>query len=258
MKPRNKQEDRRKKMKKKMIGFAAALALVSGLSLPGSAAAEGEASASLGVYSNYVWRGQTLSDGVVAQPTVGISYKGFGANLWSNYDGDTEQMVETDFTLNYAGSAGKLGYDVGFIYYGLDTVKDTHELYLGLSYDVLLSPSATLYWDTDQGDGGFLVLAIGHSFPVTETISIDLGADVTANFDNAIMGAGEDGEVFTGFYNADLTVATSIPFAGAWSVDALLAYSFPLSSDAEAAIAGASLDGEDSVFWGGLGVTLGF
>ena len=245
-------------MKKRMIGFAAALALVSGLSVPGTASAEGEASASLGVYSNYVWRGQTLSEEAVAQPTVGISYKGFGVNLWSNYDSDSEQLNETDFTLNYAGSSGKLGYDAGYIYYGLDGIEDTQELYLSLSYDVLLSPSATFYYDVDEGDGGFLVLAIGHSFPVTETISIDLGADLTANFDNAIMGAGEDGEVFTGLYNADLTVATSIPFAGAWSVDALLAYSFPLSSDAEAAIAGASVDGEDSVFWGGVGVSLGF
>lgn len=246
------------KMKNRTIGFAAALVLASSLALPGPAAAEGEASASMGVYSNYVWRGQTLSDKMVAQPTVGMSYKGFGVNLWSNYDIDGEQLNETDFTLNYAGSAGKFGYDVGYIYYGLDGIEDTQELYLGVSYDVLLSPSATLYYDVDEGDGGFLVLAIGHSIPVSETIAIDLGADVTANLDNAIMGVGEDGEGFTGFYNADLTVGTSIPFAGAWSVDALLAYSFPLGSDAETAIAGASVDGEDSVFWGGLGVSLGF
>lgn len=238
--------------------FSAAL-LTAALVVPGLAkAADGEASASVGVYSNYVWRGLTLSDEMVAQPTVGLSYKGFGANLWSNYDIDTEQLNETDFTLNYVGAAAKLGYDVGYIYYGFDGFDDTQEIYLGLSYDVLLSPSATLYWDFDEGEGGFLVLAVGHSFPVSETIAIDLGADVTANLDNAIMGTGEDGETFTGFYNADLTMATSIPFAGVWSVDALLAYSFPLGSDAEAAIAGTSIDGEDSVFWGGLGVSLAF
>ena len=245
-------------MKKAIVGTLAVIVTAASLLTPRTAAAEGEASASLGFYSNYVWRGQTLSDGIVAQPTAGLSWKGLGVNIWSNYDEEIESVTETDFTLNYAGSYDKLGYDVGVIYYGLEGIKDTTELYLGLSYDVILAPTATLYYDFDEGDGGFLVLGIGHSFPVTEAIGIDLGADVTVNLDNAIMGMDEDGETFTGFYNADLTAGTSIPFAGAWSFDVLLAYSFALTDDSKAAISGASIDGEKDVFWGGAGVTLAF
>jgi len=247
-------------MKGKLATLIAIAALGSALVVPGRAsAAEGaEASASVGVYSNYVWRGQTLSDKAVVQPTTGLSWKGFGINLWGNYDTDLETLNETDVTLNFANTVGKLGYDAGVIYYGLEGIADTTELYLSLSYDVLLSPTATFYWDIDEGDGGFLVLGAGYSFPLTEAIALDLGADVTVNFKNAILGLNEDGEEFSGFYNADLSAGTSIPFAGDWSFDLLLAYSFALTSDSKAAIKGASVDGEKDVFWGGAGVTLAF
>jgi len=245
-------------MKKAIVGTLAVIVTAAALLTPRMAAAEGEASASLGAYSNYVWRGQTLSDGVVSQAMAGLSWKGLGFNIWTNYDQDLESITETDVALNYAGSYEKLGYDAGFIYYGLEGIKDTTEFYLSLSYDVILAPYATLYYDYDEGDGGFLVFGIGHSFPVTEAIGIDLGADVTVNLENAIMGLDEKGETFSGFYNADLTAGTSIPFAGAWSFDVLLAYSFALTDDSKAAISGASVDGEDDVFWGGAGVTLAF
>ena len=59
---------------KSRIGTMIATAVL-GLALTAPAvtrAAEGEAGASIGVYSNYVWRGQTLSDEAVIQPTVGL------------------------------------------------------------------------------------------------------------------------------------------------------------------------------------------
>ena len=45
-------------------------------------------SASVDVMSNYVWRGQKLSNSWVVQPSVAITYGVFGANLWANYDAD--------------------------------------------------------------------------------------------------------------------------------------------------------------------------
>ena len=246
-------------MKTKIIGLFTAAIMTAALAGPAATkAADGEASTSLGLYSNYVWRGQTLSNEAVVQPTVGLSWKGFGANLWSNYDSDTKELNETDLTLNYAGAYGKFGYDVGYIYYGLDGIDDTQEFYLGLSYDVILAPYATFYYDFDEGEGGFLVLGIGHSFPVSETIAIDLGADVTVNFDNAIMGVDESGDTFTDFYNLDLNVGTSIPFAGVWSLDLLLAYSAALTDASKNAISLASVDGEKDVVWGGAAISLAF
>lgn len=47
-------------------------------------------SASVDVMSNYVWRGQKLSNSWVVQPSVAITYGVFGANLWANYDSDSK------------------------------------------------------------------------------------------------------------------------------------------------------------------------
>ena len=68
-----------------------------------------------------------------------------------------------------------------------------------------------------------------------EAAIFDLGL-IDHDFDNAIMGLDENGETFTGFYNMDLSAGTSIPFAGAWTFDILLAYSAALTSDSKVAI----------------------
>src|SRR4030066_1140578 len=52
--------------------------------------------ASVDVLSNYVWRGQKLSNSWVVQPSVGITYGSFGANLWSNYDSDRAEATGSD------------------------------------------------------------------------------------------------------------------------------------------------------------------
>ena len=154
-------------MKKTAAVLAAAGILTLYTAVAPANAAEGSADASVGVFSKYVWRGMTFSEKAVVQPTVGLSYGGFSANLWANYDTDLETPNETDVTVSYGRSTGKLSYEAGAIYYGLEGVDDTTELYLSVGYDVILSPSATLYWDVDAGDGGFLVLAAGYSIPAT-------------------------------------------------------------------------------------------
>ena len=68
---------------------------------------EKSASASVDIMSQYIWRGQQLSDEAVIQPSVGVTYGGFGANLWANYDTDTKEHNETDLTLNFANSMRK-------------------------------------------------------------------------------------------------------------------------------------------------------
>ena len=60
--------------------------------------ADVEGNASVSFMSNYVWRGQKLSDKAVLQPTVGISFKGFSANFWTNDDLDLKETTETDVT----------------------------------------------------------------------------------------------------------------------------------------------------------------
>ena len=77
------------------VALALALALAVAPLAAHAEGAVGKGSFSTAFASRYVWRGQTLSKGFVAQPTVGITLGGFSANLWSNVDLDTARRTTT-------------------------------------------------------------------------------------------------------------------------------------------------------------------
>jgi hypothetical protein len=260
---------RRFKKVKRLTIFMIAMVLAIGFAFgPLSAfAAETSGSASADIMSHYVWRGQRLSDDFVIQPSVGITYGGFGANIWANWDDTASSatdsgITETDYTLNYSFSKDKFGFDVGYIYYAFPSPGlDTQEIYLGVSYDTILSPSATLYYDFDEGDGAFLVAAVGHSLNLTEKIALNLGASASYNFSNFVMGPAEDGSTdFSGFYNGELSASVTIPVTDNISIEPKTAASFALSDDAESAIKGLDATGkaDDSFVYGGVNITLSF
>jgi hypothetical protein len=251
---------------KKLITLGPALGLLLSFILAplGVIAAETSGSASVDFMSNYVWRGQKLSNSMVVQPSVGITYGGFGANLWANYDTSTNEHNETDLTLNFSNSVDKFSYDVGYIFYALDgsgddeSGNDTQEIYLSVGYDLLLSPSLTVYLDFDEGDGAFIVASISHTFELPQKLSLDVGASISYSADNAVMGTDADGDDISDFYNGDISASLTIPVTDAISVGPMIAYSFPLSNDAEDAIEAISDDGDSDIVYGGINVSLSF
>ena len=99
------------------------------------------ASADIGVFSKYVWRGYELSnESVVIQPSLTVGYKGFSVNVWGNLDThmddgdpttkDSANWNETDFTAAYERSFGPVNLGAGYIYYALDGVDDSQEVFL--------------------------------------------------------------------------------------------------------------------------------
>jgi len=224
--------------------------------------------ASADIMSNYVWRGQKLSNSWVIQPSVGITYGSFGANLWSNFDTDRKEATsedsghgegtETDMTLSYNFSLDKFSFAAGYIYYALEAANDTQEVYLSATYDTLLKPTLALYYDFDEGNGAFLVASISHSFEVASGTNLNLGASASYNINNKVMGFDEDGDDFSNFYNAELSSSLNIPVWKAITVTPKIAYSFPLSNDAEDAIGNISDDGDKDIFYGGVNITLSF
>jgi hypothetical protein len=216
-------------------------------------AAETSGSASVGIFNSYMWRGFELHKDTAVQPSVGITYGGFGANLWSDYNGKTEEAVETDLTLNYTYSIDKIGLDAGYIYYGLDGVPDTQEFFVAVSYDILLSPSLTLYYDFDEGTGAFIVASIGYDVPVTKDIAVSLGASASYNAKSKYA-IGD----YSAFHNGEISASTSIPVYEGISISPLLAYSFTLSDDAEAAVKSISASGDNSYFYGGASASVSF
>ena len=222
--------------------------------------------ASVDVLSNYVWRGQKLSNSWVVQPSVGVNYGVFGANIWANYDSDSKidegdghgEFTETDITLNYTRSVNKWTFGAGYIYYALNAANDTQEFYVSAGYDMFLKPALAVYYDFDEGQGAFIVASIGHSIEVLKEINLNLGASASFNIDNKVMGTDKDGDDFSNFYNAELSSSLNIPVWKAISVTPKVAYSFPLSSDAKHAIKSLSDDGDKDIFYGGINLTLSF
>jgi hypothetical protein len=243
---------------KNFVLAAAALAVLFGAAPAARAEVETSGEAALSIMSNYVWRGLRLSDDWVAQPTVGITYGGFGANLWANYDGDSKEMIETDLTLNYTLSVGDVGLDFGYIYYSLDGLEDTQELYASVSYEWLVSPWATLYYDYDVGTGAFLAVGADYGLDLTDSVSFSAGASASYVFDNNVVGVDSDGEEYSDLHNGEVYASVSIAVTDAVSIEPMLAYSFALSNDAEDGIAQYSFDGEEDTFYGGVTVGLSF
>lgn len=255
-----------KRTGKIIAGFISAAVLAAGavgFGAPGNAGAA-EASVSADLLTNYVWRGQKLSDdhGVV-QPAVEVSHRGFSAGYWANFDLESGENTETDLTLGWSGSANEIiAVGAGYIHYGLDGAADTQEVYVSVGADILLSPALDLYYDFDEGEGAFMVASVCHSLALPELMgraaSLNLGASASVNFENSVMGAGADGEDFTGFYNGELSASVSIDAGGGVTIEPKAAWSFALSDDAEAAIESVSFDSDSSHAYGGVNVSYGF
>ena len=257
-----------KKVSILFLAFVITCASMTGMVPAVKAEAETAGYSSVDFMSNYVWRGQKLSNSWVLQPSVGITYGAFDANMWANYDSDRYEagssdsghgeFTETDVTLSYNLSIDKWSFTGGYIYYALDEANDTQEVFISAGYDILLSPSLTLYYDYDEGKGAFVVASIGHTVDVTEKLALNLGASASYNFNNEVMGYDEDGDDFSNFYNGELSASLDIPITEAITLSPKGSYSFPLSSDAEDAIKAISDDGDKDIFYGGISLALNF
>jgi uncharacterized protein (TIGR02001 family) len=221
------------------------------------------ADAAVSFLSKYVWRGYELSDdSIVIQPSLSVSYMGFGINLWGNldtnwYDEVTDdeitKWIETDLTLSYDGSVEKLGYGVGYIYYAInaESESDSQEIYATLSYDTILAPSFAVYYDIDAFDGDtYFSLGIGHSFALSEAMSLDLG------FSAGYYIIDSDDEGYSAFHDGVLSASISFPVGEYVTIAPELYYSFPLSDDAQDFYE--ATGDEDGYVYGGATVSFAF
>ena len=240
---------------KKLIIGTTATTLLFAAGISAAMAEEApSADASVAIYSKYVWRGFAFSDdSLVIQPSLSVSYKGLGANLWANLDTDevgaeTHLWNETDFTLSYDGAYENLGYGVGWIYYSV-LGSDTQEFYASVSYDTILAPSFTIYYDTDDFAGAWYAnLGFGHSIMIAEKYSLDLGL---------AFGYLDDGESYNEFHDGLLSASMSFPVGEYVSITPEIYWSFALSGEASDLIeTGPSND--DNFVYGGLSASFSF
>ncbi len=196
-------------MKKLVVSLLVALALmVPMLGAPGKALAiTPKVDFDVTFNSKYVWRGMLLVDDWVAQPSVNVGVGNFALNVWGNYEltdetGHDKKFTEIDLTASYTFELGKFSIPVGVIHYVFPNTEfnATTEVFAGVSYDWIVSPSVTIYHDLDQAAGGnYVNLAASYSYsipglPKDMSMSLDLGAGVsyaTSDYNNFYYGVDE-------------------------------------------------------------------
>lgn len=242
-------------MKRKDVKYASltvTMALIANICLLLPAFAEEEkptADLSVSALSAYIWRGQELSrDSIVIQPSMTVGYKGFSANLWANLDTDpyvssgesATNWTETDLTLCYGRKIGPVNAKLGYIYYGLDAVDDSQEVFISVGLDTLLSPTLTVYKEFAHYPSWYYLLGISHGFKLTEMATLNLAASVSyLKGDDAddcpeVTSSGElTGEEFSNFHDGLISLSLPMAVAEYITITPTIAYSFPLSDDAK-------------------------
>ena len=166
------------------------------------------------------------------------------AGIWgslelTDFTGNEGQFTEVDYSLDYSSELPGIegvGYSLGVIYYDFPSTltKDTTELYWGLSLELPLNPSLTVYHDVDEAKGTYVSLAVGHS---VEQIA-RLGPDMPVGLEVGVSlgwGSGSYNNYYWGIDESklnDLSVSVSFPvnIAG-WTVAPVLSYVTLVNSD---------------------------
>ncbi len=157
----------------------------------------------VGVFSAYVWRGLTLTSKPVIQPDLWLSFPvgengAFTLGGWSNvelgkYDGADEvslgggeggpDVSEFDPWIEYTHAFGDVELGLGAVGYlypndppGLTSDANTLEIYARLGLAHVLSPQVAAYYDVDKIKGLYLEGSIGYGIPLSESVSLSLGA----------------------------------------------------------------------------------
>ncbi|MFH1836896.1 MAG: hypothetical protein ABH862_02100 [Candidatus Omnitrophota bacterium] len=212
-----------------------------------------EISLSTAFLTKYIWRGQNLGNEPVMQVDGSVSKAGFTFDMWGNYSlakdktadsGRYQEFTELDYTASYEFNVGDvlkasniegvgifdpLSLTAGYTFYtfpNLDLKADgsySHETMLGISYDVLLQPYFTWYWDVEAGHGSYLQFGGGHTFDLGNGISSSLGVKFGYNY--------QQWTYDRGWSDALMTADISIPVLKYFTITPLIGYSIILDRD---------------------------
>jgi len=208
-------------------------------------------SANVGLFSDYRFRGLSQTGTKPAlQGGFDFAHKsGLYAGNWNSsinwveeggYTTGNSSGLESDFYVGYKTELGGIGVDVGNLFYyfageGVDSLVDTNEIYLGLSYGPFsLKTSYTTssgYFST--AGKGTIYYNLSASFPVSETVALKASYGYT--------GGKEDMADFKG---TDYSVGVAIDLGDGWGLG--LSYVGAAGDYKEFAVDGAQSDSAKS------------
>lgn len=238
-----------------MKHFATLLAcalLIFGITAGNVAAAD--VTASVDLASAYVWRGITFNDGFVIQPSIDVSHKGFGFNVWGNFDvndynGTLTQnnFSEVDLTLSYTYEYKIMTASVGVIEYCFPGGNpNTHEAYVSVDLAVFmgLSVGAAYYYDFGTTDGSYTSFGASYSHDFTKQFNLTLAAALGYASQN--MSAGAD----AGLHDYNISLTGTYAITDAVSIGAFIAYTGSFDTNV--------LPDQDVDVYGGINISYAF
>ena len=218
-----------------------------------AAAIEVSGDAYAGFYDKYLWRGFDLSGSMpVAQGGVDLSAGSMTFSYWTNLQLNTDEgldggdATETDIVIDYSTDLNDMvSLSVGNIFYQLEGMEDTNEIYLSLGFNTILSPSLSVYYDWDKADedGLFYTFSIGHDVALAEPLTLSLGALVSYN-QSSDYSVGD----YDDFHNYELSAALDYAINDNYSICASFMYSDGISDDAKDSIDNETVSGISLTF----------
>jgi uncharacterized protein (TIGR02001 family) len=205
---------------KRWLAVAAAAGLMASGSLSARAAdgetddkddAKTSVSAGVDFLSGYIWRGMTLNDSFVVQPSMEVAFPaGISALVWANFDvGDYggalegSEFSEVDLALTYTLPVKAVDLSIGYAQYLYpqapgDDESDTAELCVYCEREVAegVAVGVNAFYDVDQVDDFYVAACVtcGCDLPVD-----DLSVEVSAHAGYAGGNYCADGD--PGFYD---------------------------------------------------------
>ncbi len=220
-------------MKRILILAAALVAVVTSVRAEEKAEAAKEespfsVSATLDLYSAYVWRGAVVNDRPVWQPAVTAAYSlgdygTLSGNVWGNFDmtdrrGHTKfgGINEIDYTASYAVDVGPVSLSAGHIWYTFPSISgssygtSTREVFITAQYNNdIVNPFVKAYYDYEFAEGAYYNVGLNKSVSITDQLSV--GAELSLGIaDDDYMDAyfGADGGLCD--FNASLFASYAI------------------------------------------------
>ncbi|MFN2256936.1 MAG: hypothetical protein ABR516_00450 [Desulfuromonadaceae bacterium] len=218
-----------------------------------ASAVEVSGSAYAGFYDKYLWRGFDLSGSTpVMQGGVDLSAGSFTVSYWTNLQLTTDEgmdagdATETDIVIDYSTDLNEMvSLSVGNIFYQLEGMEDTNELYLSLGLNTMLSPTFSIYYDWDKADetGLFYTADISHSIALADSLSLGLGALVSYN-QSSDYSVGDYDEL----HNYELSTSLDYAINDTYSISASFMFSEGISDEARDAIDSEMVSGVSVAF----------
>ena len=204
-----------------------------------------ETNLTLDFASKYVWHGLNLVNDSVFQPGISFSSCGFTFSLWGSMEltnwnapnytrAPKGRFAEIDTTIQYDGTHGKMGWNVGIVEYQYPGTgfERYAEWFAGVSFgEAWGAPSLTVYTGSNDRSGTYATLGLSHALPVQlgTTESIDLGVELTygdAHCNRFLYGS--DRSTFTDLL---LTAGVEFDLGRGWTLTPSINYSTLLHPD---------------------------